>query len=376
VYDDFEPSSTENLKLKAEVDDDNHLYADIDYVSVKEQVPGKYAYDCENRLTDVNDGDNERVAKYEYDYQGRRIMKTTYDTNHEPQGTSRYVYDGDQIIAEYNSSGTLLRKYVYGPGIDEPMCMIDSGGGKSYYHFDRLGSVVALSNTNSLIIERYSYDVFGRPTIRNIQGNIIATSAVGNPYMFTGREYDAESGLYYYRARYYKPDIGRFLQTDPIGYRGGLNLYTYCKNNPVNWTDPWGLAREQDHDNFSINPEPGKYGGYDKKNDPLNPFNTMNHFGNLSDVEKDMDNDIETGKRGCFNDHMHQGQDAITNGSGPLAVVGHMVGSVLGLVVPQLDPDNPYKNGKNGEFKPSYVKARDWTHSQENRWNDRGDSDD
>jgi RHS repeat-associated protein len=59
--------------------------------------------------------------------------------------------------------------------------------------------------------------------------------------MFTGREYDSETGLYYYRARYYKPSIGRFLQTDPIGYAAGLNLYTYCKNNPIKWADPFGL---------------------------------------------------------------------------------------------------------------------------------------
>jgi len=142
----------------------------------------------------------------------------------------RYVYDGDQIIAEYDNSGTLLRKYVYGSGIDEPVCMIAAGGTKYYYHFDGLGSVIALSNTSGGIVERYSYDVFGEPN---------RVSAVGNPYMFTGRVYDPNTGLYDYRARVYKPQIGRFLQTDPI--QASLNLYTYCENNPVNWIDPWGL---------------------------------------------------------------------------------------------------------------------------------------
>jgi len=105
-----------------------------------------------------------------------------------------------------------------------------------YYHFDGLGSVAALSDVNSVIVERYSYDVFGEPN---------TTSSIGNPYMFTGRRFDSETSIYYYRTRYYKPDIGRFLQTDPIGYAGGLNLYTYVGNNSVSYVDPWGLDREQ-----------------------------------------------------------------------------------------------------------------------------------
>ena len=101
-----------------------------------------------------------------------------------------------------------------------------------YYHFDGLGSVAALSNVNGDIVERYSYDIFGEPN---------RTSDVNNPYMFTGRRYDTEVSFYYYRARFYKPDIGRFLQTDPLGYVNGMNLYTYVGNNPLNWIDPWGL---------------------------------------------------------------------------------------------------------------------------------------
>jgi RHS repeat-associated protein len=132
-----------------------------------------------------------------------------------------------------------LRKYIYGPGIDEPVCMIKLDGLK-YYHFDGLGSVVALSNSYGNVAERYSYDVFGKPTIRNAQGNIISLSAHGNRYMFTGRRHDYETGNYYYRARYYSPSIGRFLQPDPVGYVAGLNLYTYCGNNPVNLIDPEG----------------------------------------------------------------------------------------------------------------------------------------
>jgi hypothetical protein len=105
------------------------------------------------------------------------------------------------VIAKYAGLGNVLRsKFIYGPGIDEPIMMIDVTGGvetRYYYHFDGLGSVVALSDVNSVIVERYSYDVFGDSTIRDANGEIRDTSQVGNPYLFTGRAYDSEVGLYY-----------------------------------------------------------------------------------------------------------------------------------------------------------------------------------
>jgi RHS repeat-associated protein len=182
-----------------------------------------YAYDCQNRLTTVTG-----VAWYRYDYLGRRIKKP-YGSGH-----IRYVYDGEQVAAEYSNTGALLRKFVYGPGIDEPVCMIDVEHSNAvyYYHFDGLGNVVALATSGGTILEKYSYDVFGTPN---------TTSSVGNPYFFTGRAYDSNVKLYYYRARFYSPALGRFLQPDPVGYEAGLNLYTYCGNNAVNWIDPMGL---------------------------------------------------------------------------------------------------------------------------------------
>ncbi|MFH1371049.1 MAG: RHS repeat-associated core domain-containing protein [Planctomycetota bacterium] len=112
------------------------------------------------------------------------------------------------------------------------------------------GTIVVWGNNDAqqlrtptiMVFERYSYYAFGETTIRDTQGDVRSSSAFGNRFMFTGREYNSETGLYYYRTRYYKPSIGRFLQTDPVRYYGGLNLYTYCGNNPLNWLDPWGLA--------------------------------------------------------------------------------------------------------------------------------------
>jgi RHS repeat-associated protein len=112
------------------------------------------------------------------------------------------------------------------------MIDVEHSSATYYYHHDALGNVVALSNAAGSTVEIYEYSVFGE---------VAASDQTNpNPFMFTGREFDKETGLYFYRARYYAPEIGRFLQTDPIGYKGGMDLYTYCKNSPWNLTDPLG----------------------------------------------------------------------------------------------------------------------------------------
>ena len=103
-------------------------------------------------------------------------------------------------------------------------------------HRNGLGSVSELSDQSGNLVERYEYDVYGAPTIFDSSDNPLTESSIGNPYLFTGRRYDPESGNYYYRARIYSPTLGRFLQTDPLGYVDGLNLYAYIGNNP----EPYG----------------------------------------------------------------------------------------------------------------------------------------
>jgi RHS repeat-associated protein len=131
---------------------------------------------------------------------------------------------------EYDQTGNITAKYTHGPNIDEPLA-VQQRTNTYYYHADGLGSITALSNSSGNIVQTYSYDSFG---------NMTATGNIRQPYAFTGREYDAETSMYFYRARYYDPKVGRFVTKDPIGFAGGINVYAYVENNPVRFKDPKG----------------------------------------------------------------------------------------------------------------------------------------
>lgn len=115
------------------------------------------------------------------------------------------------------------------------------GGTTSYYHADGLGSIVGLTDPTGTLVEKYRYSVFGAVQITDGGSTVRSASAFGNRVLFTGRELDPETGLYYFRARAYDPRLGRFLQRDPVGYAAGINLYSYVGNNPLIWRDPLGL---------------------------------------------------------------------------------------------------------------------------------------
>ena len=149
------------------------------------------------------------------------------------------MWDGDQLLEELDGTGAQTAEYVYGPGIDEPLRM-QRGTTKTYYLADGLGSVTHLTNPNGAIVEQYTYDPYGKPSIFDGVGTPLTASAFGNRFLFTGREYDQETGFYYNRARYWSPIIGRFMSRDPLGYFDGPNPYTYVRNNPVNFVDPYG----------------------------------------------------------------------------------------------------------------------------------------
>ena len=142
-----------------------------------------------------------------------------------------YLRAGTDVIADYNGA-VLLRRFIHGPGTDDPVAVIDNTGYRYFYHTDATGTVVALSNDTGVVQQRYRTDAFGR--VDQPGGDAV--------YRFAGRPFDAETGLYYNRARYYHPGLGRFLSADPTGYADGLNLYAYAGNDPVNFADPNGLA--------------------------------------------------------------------------------------------------------------------------------------
>ena len=192
-----------------------------------------YTYDAVNRLQTAS-GD----VSYQYDALDRRERKSVG-----PTASTTFVYAGDEVVAEYDEAGSLVRKYLLGPGIDEPVYM-ESGGQQYFYHADALGSVIGLSGITAGLAEIYQYSPYGLPK---------EVGALGNPYLYTGRRYDPESMLFYYRARYYDVNLRRFLQPDPIGIMGGMNLYSYVQNNPVNFYDPYGLQAGQWTINSSMN---------------------------------------------------------------------------------------------------------------------------
>ncbi|MDQ7772492.1 MAG: formate--tetrahydrofolate ligase, partial [Elusimicrobiales bacterium] len=197
-----------------------------------------YAYTSENQLKQVTLPESEGIVTFKYDPLGRRIEKAT------PEGTFRYVYDNEDIIAVLDGNNTLTSNITHGPGIDEPLIIKKADTQANYfYHADGLGSIIALSDDTGVIAETYEYQAYGKPVIKDHAGAVFDASPVGNPYLYTAREYDHETGLFYYRARYYSPETGRFLQEDPIGFAGGdVNLYAYVGNSPYNRIDPTGLS--------------------------------------------------------------------------------------------------------------------------------------
>ncbi len=214
--------------LTHEYDDGGHF---LDYngntaTEVTSSGTTTFAWDFENRMSSVTLPGSGGTVSFKYDPFGRRIYKSSSST------TSVYAYDFDNLIEETNSSGTAVARYAQTENTDEPMAMLRSAT-TSYYHADGLGSVTSLSNAAGALAQTYTFDSFGKQTA--------SSGSLTNPFQYTGRESDAETGLYYYRARYYDPTVGRFISEDPTGFKGGLNFYPYVTNDPANQTDPMGF---------------------------------------------------------------------------------------------------------------------------------------
>jgi RHS repeat-associated protein len=160
-----------------------------------------YGYDTENHLTSMSQSGTSLA--YSYDPFHRQAQKAVTITG---TTTTRYIYSGWRRIADYSEGGSeaLLNRYIYGTRLDEPVIQVTAAGTVTFYHADKQGSIVAITNNSGAVANKNLYGAFGE------------TSLSGTTFGFTGQRLDSETGLYYYKRRYYSPTIGRFLQPDPI----------------------------------------------------------------------------------------------------------------------------------------------------------------
>ena len=256
-----------------------------------------YTWDALGRLTQIvmTEKAETKTVNFTYDPFGRRIEKEAVSQSGRDKTTTTtdYVYDDEDIVLQVetfkqgNHKTTTETRFIHSPGVDEPLAFVRDG--KSYfYHADGLGSIIEITDSRQRVVQKYDYDSFGMPRIENpayshlmqtpgmqhsqalnksksnnasdkahsklfgffeslfyksdkSMSQIQTNASFIQPYAFSGREWDGETGLYFYRTRYYNPQEGRFLSRDPIGFAGGdYNLYGYVQNDPVNFTDPNG----------------------------------------------------------------------------------------------------------------------------------------
>jgi RHS repeat-associated protein len=209
-----------------------------------------YQYNYNNRLISV---DNGATATYVYDALNRRVQKVVVEPGRTIETTTNYYYCGDQAIEERDANNAVLATYIFGISVDDVLQMQRSGN-TYYYHKNHLGSVVALTDGSGNLVERYEYDPYGLPSFFDTNDNALSQSAIGNSILFTGRDYDAETGLYYYRARTMHPSLGRFMQHDPLKYINSMNLFSYCIGNPLKYTDSYGNSVDDDVCSQPIDP--------------------------------------------------------------------------------------------------------------------------
>ncbi len=201
--------------------------------------PFTVIYDAQSRAV-ANVGD-EQVY---YDGTNRVIARGNDGHGIQSPEYQTYIYDGWNIIEDYDTVTGKMAVYVHGPQVDELLCKLDGVGGRVYYSQDALGSVTALTDNAGVVSEHYTYDVYGKPKIYNGTNMLLNFTAYGNRFLFTGREWFSASSLYDYRNRLYSPTLGKFLQMDPIRFDArDVNLYRYVFDCPTRLRDPLGLYR-------------------------------------------------------------------------------------------------------------------------------------
>lgn len=196
-----------------------------------------YAFNDEHRLAEIGND-----VRFIYDGRGNRIEATRDDT------VTRYIYDASgNLLAEADGKNNITRYYIYGRGLIAMVTSAQQQDQVFCYHFNATGSTVALTDNSGEIMNSYAYDPFGKITDRQEQ--------VQQPFTFVGQYgvMTEPNGLYYMRARYYDPNVGRFISEDPIGFNGGdVNLYAYASNNPIMMIDPWGKCGENTQNKYFL----------------------------------------------------------------------------------------------------------------------------
>jgi RHS repeat-associated protein len=228
----------------------NYTYDDNGNTLTKTRISDsqkwEFTWDFRNRLTQVvvknSGGTILQQSDFTYDAFDRRIIKSFDDDGPGPHSASvtKTIYDGSSFAAnpyaDFDGNNTLTMRYLYGPAVDMVLARRNASGTVAWHLRDHLGSIHDVASTSGAVIDHIRYSAFGIVAAESSPSN-------GDRFKFTGREYDLDISMYYYRKRYLNPSTSRFLQEDPIRFAAGdSNLFRYVGNNPVGDTDPTGLC--------------------------------------------------------------------------------------------------------------------------------------